>query len=228
MDSLGFLSQARDSDLRGASRLRGSDRCAAAEEATELLRARVLTPHEIAAHTGFHNRTVEGVGRLLSGFVRGGLDDIFATWHDDQRVREATWPLASDSDETADARSGYRAVYREAKREHALAARMASRLGPGVHLHENGDRVEVNADREIGTTTVVTRRHDGATTSVRFDAHEPNAIEVRTCHVDGGERVLSQHDLCVMVHERPPLGGGPDTITTWDLDHEGRPRRSFQ
>lgn len=200
------------------------------EEAT-LSPVRTLAPGEVREHQAFSNGVIGDLDRIKIGTLGGLggnfhiLTDLFET-RAERRVREATTPDLRDNDQAREIKDEYRDAMAEAKRERAQASRQAQKLGPGHHLLENGDRVDVREDPRTGRTTVTTRRPDGSSKTVEYDRNDPDHVQVTRHSRDGGESTLEQDGTTVRRTESGRNGEG--TSTTYRIDREGRPVRDTE
>lgn len=224
MDSIGSNPRLGNLDLGAVRAQRQVNREVTVGEAADNMRARVLSPDEIAAHTALHAQALEGIDRLRGGFPGSSLPDIFNPPPEDKAVREATDPLESDNAQAEQIKREYRSSFNEARRERALASRQARQLGEGVHEMFNGDTVEVKTDRETGKTTVTTRRPDGSSKTVTFDKGDPSAVDVQSRDAHGREHSLSQRGEQIVRRDPNPFDGHI-VERRYDLDDNGRPVR---
>lgn len=198
------------------------------EAATELLGHMQWAPEQVIAHQRLYNQA------LMDGMIlRGGeiacpwtplrsLRAYFKTLIDDHNVRRATRPNPNDNDDARGIKQEYRDSYNEAKKERARAARIAAKLGPGVHHLSNGDTVTVSKNPKTGDTTVTTQKTDGSTKAVTLNEKDPTRVDVKKISPDGTEDDLSMDGTTVT---RAHVDEQGETSTQYSLDEYGRPVR---
>ncbi len=147
----------------------------------------------------------------------------------DQAVRDATEPSATDNPEAQKLKADYRDAYQKTEDGRAWAQELVEEYGEGLHQLPGGETISVQQfpTTLLGTTpmegkTVVKRREaDGTLRTVIYDAENPLGVEVFERDLEGNETTWKKDGSTVSVDRRgednaddffrlgqPPIGSG--------------------
>lgn len=141
----------------------------------------------------------------------------------EKKIDKATEKNPHDNKEAGEVKKEYKKAAAEAKHERDIAAKEASKLGPGEHKLSNGDKVTVTIDEKTHEKTVKTVSHDGTTKEVKFNDKDAEKVSVTKTHKDGSKETLTEDGTTIA---RSKTGhSGETTSERFSIDDQGRPVR---